>query len=345
MGLDALYCVGGTFQRECSEYMARLDAFGLGAWEFQSYLQSWSWPGGYASGKASFNDGELKGDASTMISIAPILGQYIREKVDPLMVLPVESQSCKLLCAVLQKLVIVNSGLVSDSELRDSIMHHLQMHQKCYGHSLFKPKDHWIVHLPDMLRRHGCLISCFLMEHKHRVAKRMMTGHANTTNFDYSILAEITVQHLSDLSNHRLFGVDMLAPHPAPRRTRDAIASVFTVDATGEILTSRSVHVKNRAVLIGDAVSLEVDSAIHFGQVWFHCKLHGSLYSCVSFWRCTAFGSCEARCIVANEPEIVSTSNIIESCMYKEAPLGSETVIFFAQRLRQRASQWNLTAT
>jgi hypothetical protein len=330
------YVASGLFQREVSHLVSRLGEFGKGPIQIHTFLQSWAWPAGYASGKKCFSTGSLSGTASESMSLAPVLKQYLASEVDPFNILAQEAASCKALCEVLDMLTIANSGLVSPEALGIAIAGHLGLHQSTYGTSLWAPKDHWVLHLPRMLASHRCLCSCFMMERKHRTTKRFMNDHHNTTSWEFSVMAEVTMQHLADLENHKLFRADMLAPREAPRKMRAAIAEVFNVSDSTRITTSRSVHVKCRAVLMNDVVAVDWCGGVAFAQVWFHAQIDGTLYTCMSFWPCIAMGHSEARCVVKTEPEIVLTELILEPCIYRMASENSETTVLFAPRLRQR---------
>ncbi len=330
------YLVNGLFQREVSEFASRLKGHSLGADRIHDYLQSWNWPRGYVDAKSCFAKHKLTGSASQCISLAPVLERYLIEEVEPSGLLPVETASCRALCQVLQMLMVVNSGIYTAVDLGVAISNHLGRHRAAYDEDLFAPKDHWILHLPRLYQMHGILISCFLMERKHRVCKRFMNDRRNTKSFDYGVMSEITVQHLYELEHHKLFAEDMLAPHAASKTLRAAIGSVFNLSDDDEVVTSRSVHVKCRAVLMQDVVAVERDGCIQFAQVWFHCRVNGVLFSCLSFWELVEFHEQHARCRVCCAPEMIQTACIIESCWFRSAPAGAETIIIFAQRLRQR---------
>eukprot|EP00959_Pyramimonas_sp_CCMP1952_P473610 9502025-Pyramimonas_sp.AAC.1 len=80
------YFIGGAFPKEVTELLSRLTPFGLGGKEFDEYLQLWSWPGCYAKGSdvcASHADHSPSGDASSMLSCAPVLRKYLLDVVWP----------------------------------------------------------------------------------------------------------------------------------------------------------------------------------------------------------------------------------------------------------------------
>ena len=118
------------------------------------------------------------------------------------------------------------------------------------------------------------------------------------------MVSGITVQHLYELEHHKLF----CRGHVCPSRCEQGLSG------DDEVVTSRSVHVKCRAVLMQDVVAVERDGCIQFAQVWFHCRVNGVLFSCLSFWELVEFHEQHARCRVCCAPEMIQTACIIESC-------------------------------
>ena len=106
-----------------------------------------------------------------MLSLAPVLAKYVRDVV-PRGACQAEVESCLAVCRVLGLLQIVNNGLVAAAELGDAIARRAALRRAADGAQPWKPKDHWVLHSPGQLLRHGILLSMFLMGRKHRSIKR-----------------------------------------------------------------------------------------------------------------------------------------------------------------------------
>ena len=82
------------------------------------------------------------------------------------------------LCDVLDLLARASTGHLQGSDLRRAVLQHLRSFKALYGEDRLLPKEHFNVHLRDMLERHGALFSCFVHERRRKELKRYAT-HAN----------------------------------------------------------------------------------------------------------------------------------------------------------------------
>ena len=74
---------GGAFDNEMEDLSAALTPYGFGCDAMNEYAALWNWPNGYASGRNVFTGGMCVASASECISIAPVLGKFLREVVLP----------------------------------------------------------------------------------------------------------------------------------------------------------------------------------------------------------------------------------------------------------------------
>ncbi|CAK0845868.1 unnamed protein product [Prorocentrum cordatum] len=119
------------------------------------------------------------------------------------------------LCEVLDLLSIVNAGVVAPTRLMNALVAHYTAQQAHWAPALWKPNNHFNMHLPSQLHRHGLLLSTFLMERKHRAPKRFANERQNTKSFERSLIEDITCQHLFELK-YELEGLDLLEPRLVP---------------------------------------------------------------------------------------------------------------------------------
>ena len=333
------YFVGGCFVKELTCLLDRLAVYDLGADTSNQYLQAWTWPRAYASAKDICNhhdDHRPSGDASSLLSSAPVLSKYLRDVVFPSGNCQREAVCGIALCRVLDLLTIANSGEVEPRELSDAIRKHLQLHLVAYGVELWLPKHHFVSHLGNQLARHKILPSCFLMERKHRQIKRFAAPRRTGTAFEAGLMEEVTCQHLYDLHTP-VGGCGLYEPHAAPDCIVSALKSVLFILSGTEILSARRVYVKHRRVQVGDAVAFELDGRIHFGQVAFNCSVDRICFTCVSHWECLEWKSHFARCVVQDEAVLVRADCIIEPCVFKGCKLGEVAAIILPPKVRKRA--------
>lgn len=81
-------------------------------------------------------------------------------------------QSMIAVLEVVVMLQAVRTATVTPQELDRKIREHLQLFKSCYGSKLFRPKDHYALHLPGQLAHHGFLLVTFTHERKHRLVTR-----------------------------------------------------------------------------------------------------------------------------------------------------------------------------
>ena len=69
--------------------------------------------------------------------------------------------------------------------LADAMARHYAAHVAAYGHTLFVPKFHYMLHIPTQLATFGFLIACFAHERKHKIVKRWAVPLATGNNEKY----------------------------------------------------------------------------------------------------------------------------------------------------------------
>ena len=172
--------------------MDLLSPHGHGGRQLHAYLQYFRWPKAYASGrdvcKGSVQDRKTPqdvrpaGSASEMMSVGPVVRKWLLDVVKPKGVCPAQVASLLLCIDVMDLLVHVNSGRVTPAMLADAIAAHYAAHVVAYGYTLFVPKHHYMLHMPDQLARFKFLVSCFVHERKHKIVKSCARGPCEITS-------------------------------------------------------------------------------------------------------------------------------------------------------------------
>ena len=81
---------------------------------------------------------------------------------------------------VVSLLDAVRLGIVSPDALAIAVKRHGDLYVQCYGERLVRPKHHYTQHLPDMFRRWGILLSCWVHERHHRLLIRWTENRRNS---------------------------------------------------------------------------------------------------------------------------------------------------------------------
>ena len=92
---------------------------------------------------------------------------------------------------------------------------------EAFGIEWMTPKFHWMLHFGDHLRKHSWLLNCFVLERKHRVAKRYATEMKNKgKTANSSLIMEITSHHLAAIDAAALW--QSMGPTQRATATRTA---------------------------------------------------------------------------------------------------------------------------
>ena len=88
----------------------------------------------------------------------------------------------------------VNTGCISPAMLADAIARHYAAHVVAYGHTIFAPKHHFMLHIPQQLERFKFLVACWVHERKHKIIKRWAVPMCMTRQRSYerSLLVDCT---------------------------------------------------------------------------------------------------------------------------------------------------------
>ena len=139
--------------------------------------------------KSNTDAKKFKCTASHALSLYAILGVFLTTVAVGLA--PEVLRCYNALCDVLDLLVHVNRGLSQDAQMVDDAVHlFLARFVAVFSVDYLTPKFHWLLHFGDHIRHANGLLSCFVHERKHKVAKRYCTAVANTISYEKSVLGE-----------------------------------------------------------------------------------------------------------------------------------------------------------
>ena len=102
---------------------------------------------------------------------------------------------------VLDLLSQVITGRVTPAMLADALVIHYKAHWIAYGHTLFVPKHHYMLHIPAQLQRFKTLVLCYVHERLHKGAKRWAVPLCTKKDNNRSLLEECTLAHFNALQD------------------------------------------------------------------------------------------------------------------------------------------------
>lgn len=329
------FVVNGIFQNEMGQLLHLLhNVAKISHTEVHKFVSSFTWPSHLStsvSGAAIFekrsqSTGDFKCSGSEALSVFGVFSLFLMMHV-----LPGACNAIKLacdsyfrLCRVLTMLMSIPRGCISDASLSDAISSHLRAFVRAYGDGAWTPKFHYSLHLPAMLRRHGCLVSCFVHERKHKEIKRYANNITNTSGaFESSILESSLYLHLEILADAKSLPnatTHLINPRPAPQKLAAAVRHELQTQA--EVLTAtQAIYKPLQKCSRRDVVLVSINDQSCIAEICFHVEVDGLCLTCVSPW--SSLGSNRFR--IETEPVLIPTRHILETCIY--CRMGPDAVV------------------
>ena len=194
-----------------------------------------------------------------------------------------------------------------------------------YDSSHWRPKHHYVLHLPMMLSRFGTLLCCFVQERKHRVIKRHTRFRQNTTAFEVGTIEEVTLHQIHDMQGpwaHCGLCEPRKLTMPELRTVRefyprvkndDLFACVTAIAARGKI------HV-------GDVAYLLVDGDRMCCEILMLLEVEGSFRAVVSLYTAVARTSSASEHVskfsvpAHTDTRVVPGESLLQSLVYSRTP-------------------------
>ena len=237
--------------------------------------------------------------------------------------------------AVLEVVLLFSSmkyGFDNYDILNTAIRQHMVLFLAAYGPDEARPKHHYSLHLPRMLRKFGVLIGTLTMERKHRVVRRCTRDRRNPTKWNLGSLEEVTVNQLREQARQFI-----KSGHLAAARTRPDDLSVLlklfpNVDAA-DFSVCAHIRGKHGESRIGDVVlyyNNDDHAVMCVGQLLVNFAVKHQEYSVVEMW--TPMHTDESPSFLRKfriEPELlqVLTTSVICSLTHRP-PSGSSRICF-----------------
>lgn len=243
----------GVFQFHVGAMLVALKPLGVRPTMFHDYLQPWTWPKlvGTATGKDVFSTKRIKPcletsvlacQASECVSFYPIIANYIQEGLlhNPSPAIQSHGRCFMLLVTIIEMILNSCRYAIDGSALSDVVKAYMEMFRELYGDDLMPPKFHQLVHFVRFIIDLGWFPNCWVLERKHRVAKRYaglnLNSRAKKVGYSAAVLREVTVRHLSKLqradSVHFREEACLISPKAAPGRLARLLTGEFGGDCS-----------------------------------------------------------------------------------------------------------------
>ena len=112
-----------------------------------------------------------------------------------------EVRSLMAMCAVLDKLLDAKRQQPDPPTLVAAISEHMRLFGEAYGSHAFKPKHHYMVHLPGAIARDSVVLDCWVLERKHQTVKMCCEWVDNTCNFERTTIARVAQEQCRQMQS------------------------------------------------------------------------------------------------------------------------------------------------
>ena len=312
---------------------------------FSEYVSKWTWPlrtpGSHLHEIFSESRRDkhrkakhIKAQASDLLSLCDVSYLFT---LKVLMKLEFDcANECKAFLALIDVVqLIVASGRVhvEPADLLSAVEKFLQLFSGSFGFQWMTPKFHWLLHIPDQLRRSSSntLLNCFCLERKHRVPKRYATEMTNVSKHaSKSLLMEVTCHHMGQLSQtgSLVFSTGLVDSRPPSKKVRKLLMDVLKLDAAHDIAYGIESRFCSVATCKRGDVVLFRDSHNNIGvaKVQLHCEIEFNPLSMVSKF---VLHKQDVKCgfsvwkpSTADGAEFIETCDILDTVLYQQMPDG-----------------------
>ena len=250
--------------------------------QLSSYLELWQYPGRvYAaqlpeifseSRKKKHREAmHIKCQASDMLSLMPVLSMYCSQVLVPLGLCNPACMAFFAMADVVEFLWCSGRRPLDAAVLDAMVEKFLELFVAAYGWQWLTPKFHWLLHFGDHYRKHQLLPNCFVLERRHRVAKRYAEDLKNISRqSSESLIMEVTCHHLALLSNPSScnFDVGLISKKAASKKVKGMLLEWLEIEGDSEIDVSLHARFSSYGLCKrNDVVLLRNDTTFLAGKI------------------------------------------------------------------------------
>ena len=197
--------------------------------------------------------GKFPATASEFLTLAPILRRYLRRVVQPLGCNPKHVESMVAVMDVVDMLQATkHRDCVQPSSLYRAIAMHFRLFIAAYGANDVRPKHHYALHLPLMLKQFGVLVTTLVHERRHKLAKKYARNRDATVQFERGLVEDVTCHQLWELGQPFFQTGSSAQPKG---QIMKALRDMFPCSAGFDITLHDNIAVNGGVAKHGDVVS------------------------------------------------------------------------------------------
>ncbi|CAJ1428127.1 unnamed protein product [Effrenium voratum] len=329
-----VYVVSGIANVQTGLMVGDLTRHGTTLRHLQDFVCSFQWPArlrGAAPRSALEKRGSayeaIKCSASELLNLLVLLRAFLLLFVCPTAEGRVqEVVQCFLkLCEILDTLIALPKRTPNHDQLQQLVASHLEDFKRVHGAEHWTTKFHLSLHLPLLLKRHRCLISCFVHERKHKCVKRVANNVLDTSkSFEKAIMSDVLYHQLDSMkpaSEMPGSAVSLVNAKTAPAHLASRVlrALDFAAADTQVETAVEAVHSGGYTVAKGDVACLHLGGSaapgmLRVGRVQFHASASGACWTCLHMWEHVHGFMYKAR----EDPVMVPTAWLWDTCPWSQ---------------------------
>ncbi|CAE7256692.1 unnamed protein product [Symbiodinium sp. CCMP2592] len=326
-------------------------------WEAMGpYIRMWNFPGASKAGHlaglfdtskvAKYKSSQkFSCQASDLLGLYPIIRHFLHSVVVSSGICP---EACQAFLSQACLIDQVHQGVMYGATTRASLLRAAEESIETFQQANFDVplmrKWHWLLHLPDILQRHGCLPSTFTSERKHKTISAFATRLQKTAAFEIHLLNQVLATEITTLTQAGLFpdSCQLVKPKKPNKHQLQFLNQFVDCSATEAMVASIARLARGGAIHANDVVVFhQEDGRWDMGQVLFHLELGGDKATLVQRWRPTETQKTKqfAKCSITNEQGFVSMDSLLYPMVYSKTTEREATVPAVPQALKNSASQ------
>ncbi len=320
--------------------------------KFSDFIKLWDWPGRIHGSQlheifsASRQDKHraakhIKCQASDLLSLMGVLAMFVQQILLPLAIGNAACHAYLALADVVDFIVSIAKVKLAPAKLDTAVERFLDLFVAAFGLEWLTPKFHWLLRFGDALARFSVLLNCFVLERKHRVAKRYATELKNISRAaSSSMIMEVTSHHLAVIQAPKAFdyAVGPVGGRPAPKSVVSLLKTVLEFGDDAEVITAMEARYSAVGTCMrNDAVLIKDGSSYRAGQVLLHASYNGVAVSLVSVWRLHSINRAAgyAKWHADDDSKmLIETADILDSVCHTKIRRGNVVTTLLPPELR-----------
>jgi len=220
----------------------------------------------------------------------------------------------------------------NDAEALDAIIsEHLHAFVDAYGRNKARPKHHYSLHLPDMLRQFGTLLGTLCNERKHRVIKRHTRNRLNLKKWDLGSLEEVTCNQIRELKRGFINTGQLMQSSVRPGEDLAVLQGMHPGLQAHDFTLSPQLRGQHGEARLGDVVMYCNNAGeLQVGMLCLNYAVLGVEWTAVEAWELKGFSEGLETWTVKAAVVRIPSSSVITPLTYLMPSVGSTSCVVLA---------------